>query len=298
MNCIGKDSTVGVIGLGIMGSSFASNLLNRGYQVHIHNRTKDKARQLIEKGATFHSTPRELASVSDIVMTSLTDQDAVDAVAFGDEGFLKGLKRGKMWIDLSTIDPVASVKHADIAKQASIQRLDAPVVGSKAAALSGDLIVLVGGSEETFSNASGFLNDVGKTVIYLGEDGNGHRMKLAVNLYLALVAESYSESLTLARKLGLEGKAFVDTINQTPHKNYFTEGKGPKIVAKDFQPNFTLDNLFKDLRLVNEQIKRTGADLPLTGTAIGQYADAVKGGQGKKDYSVIALEVQRKNGLE
>ena len=280
-----------------MGSSMASNLLSRGFKVHIFNRTEEKARPLIDKGAIFHYTPRELAAVSDLIMTSLTDHDAVDSVAFGEDGFLEGMRRGSLWIDLSTIDPASSIRHAEAARKAEVMRLDTPVVGSRDAALSGTLIVLVGGNEDVYRRAEGFLNEIGKTIIYLGEDGSGHKMKLAVNQYLALVAVSFSESLTLARKMGIEGKAFVDTINSTAHKNYFTEGKGPKIVAGDFEPAFSLDNIFKDLRLVNEQIKQAGATLPLTEMAIEQYSEAVGAGQGKKDFSVIAMEIQRRNGL-
>jgi 3-hydroxyisobutyrate dehydrogenase-like beta-hydroxyacid dehydrogenase len=102
---IDKKVVIGVIGLGIMGSSFASNLLSRSYNVHVYNRTKEKAQPLIEKGAVFHSTPRELASAADIIMTSLTDEVAVDSVAFGKDGLLEGAKKGSLWIDLSTIDP-------------------------------------------------------------------------------------------------------------------------------------------------------------------------------------------------
>jgi 3-hydroxyisobutyrate dehydrogenase-like beta-hydroxyacid dehydrogenase len=293
-----KNNVVGIVGLGIMGSSFASNLLSKGYEVHVYNRTKEKAQPLIDKGARYHPIPRDLAAISDILMTSLTDQDAVESVALGDEGFLAGMGKGKLWIDLSTIDPSASVRHSDLAKRAGIERLDAPVIGSKEAALSGSVTVLVGGDEEVFRKARTFLGQIGKTVIYLGAAGNGHRMKLAVNQYLGLVAVSFSESLTLARKMGLEEKTFVDTLNQTPHRNYFTESKGPRIVARDFEPAFSLDNILKDMRLVDEQMKRTGAHLPLTDLAIREYADAVSEGEGAEDFSVIAMDVLRKNGLD
>jgi 3-hydroxyisobutyrate dehydrogenase-like beta-hydroxyacid dehydrogenase len=251
----------------------------------------------VENGATFHPTPRELASASDIIMTSLTDQNAIDAVAFGDKGFIGGAKKGALWIDMSTIDPSASIKHAKAAKQADMQRLDTPVVGSKDLAEKGELIVLVGGDQQVFRMHEGFLKELGNTAIYLGADGNGHKMKLAVNLYLGLIAGSFSESLALSGKLGLDPKAFVETINQTPHSNYFTKGKGPKIVEGDYEPAFSLNNLFKDLRLVNEQVDRTGAKLPMTEVAIKEFSEAVQDGEGQKDFSVIALETLRKNGL-
>ncbi len=292
-----KKAIVGVIGLGVMGSAFASNLLSRGYSVHVYNRTAEKARPLVEKGATFHSTPGELASAADIVMTSLTDENAVDSVAFGKDGLLNGAKKGSLWIDLSTIDPSASLRHSEAAKQAGLERLDTPVVGSKDLASKGELIILVGGSHEVFQKYEKLLNELGKTIIYLGADSNGHRMKLAVNLHLGLLAVSFSEALAFSQKLGFDTKTFVETINNTPIRNYISQGKGPKIVEANFEPAFSLNNLFKDLRLINEQITKTGAILPMTKTAIEEYSKAVRNGDGQKDFSVIALEIQRENGL-
>lgn len=294
---IDKKAVIGVIGLGIMGSSFASNLLSRGYNVHVYNRTKEKAQPLIEKGAIFHSTPRELASVADIIMTSLTDETAVDSVAFGKDGLLDGAKKGTLWIDLSTIDPSASIKHSEAAKQVGLDRLDTPVVGSKDLASKGELIILVGGSHKVFEKYEKFLKELGKSIIYLGADGNGHKMKLAINLHLGLLAESFSEALAFSQKLGFDTKTFVETINKTPIGNYISQGKGPRIVEGNFEPAFSLNNLFKDLRLINAQIAKTRAVLPMTKVAIEEYSRAVENGEGQKDFSVIALEIQRKNGL-
>src|SRR5450759_1787875 len=190
-----RNSTVGVIGLGLMGSAFASNLLLRGHEVHVYNRTAQKAEPLVAKGAVLHPSAKGLASSVDIVMTSLTDQDAIDSVAFGEDGFLNSMRKGSLWIDLSTIDPTASVRHAKAARKAGVDRLDAPVVGSEDLASSGELVILVGGSNEVFRKYQNFLNELGKTVSYLGTDGNGHKMKLDVNLYLGLIGESFSEAL-------------------------------------------------------------------------------------------------------
>lgn len=256
-----------------------------------------KAQPLVEKGAIFHSTPRELASVADIIMTSLTDEAAVDSVAFGKDGLLDGVKKGSLWIDLSTIDPSASIKHSEAAKQAGLDRLDTPVVGSKDLASKGELIILVGGSHEVFEKYEKFLKELGKSIIYLGADGNGHKMKLAINLHLGLLAESFSGALAFSQKLRFDTKTFVETINKTPIGNYISQGKGPKIVAGNFEPVFSLNNLFKDLKLINAQITKTGAILPTTKVAIEEYSRAVQNGEGQKDFSVIALEIQRKNGL-
>lgn len=247
---IDRKVTVGMIGLGIMGSSFAFNLLSRVYNVHVYNRTVEKAQPLVEKGAIFQSTPQELASVADIIMTSLTDEAAVDSVAFGKDGFLKG-----------------------------------------------ELIVLVGGNHEVFERYERFLKELGKSIIYLGEDDNGHKMKLAINLHLGLLAESFSEALVFSQKLGFDTRTFVETINKTPIGYYVPQGKGSKIVEGNFEPAFSLNNLLKDLRLINAQITKTRAMLPMTKVAIEEYSGAMENDEGQKDFSVIALEIQRKNGL-
>jgi 3-hydroxyisobutyrate dehydrogenase-like beta-hydroxyacid dehydrogenase len=289
--------TVGIIGSGVMGSAFATNLLSKGYEAHVYNRTRERAQPLVEKGAIPHSTPRELASRVDIVLTSLTDHTAIDSVAFGSDGFLDAMKKGCLWIDLSTIDPRASVRHSEAARRAGIKRLDAPVVGSREAAARGELVILVGGSEQVFGSHESFLKELGKTVLYLGGDGSGHRMKLVINLYLGLAAESFSEVLVLARKLGFDAKTFVETFNRTPHRSYFSEGKGPKIAEGNFEPAFSLDNLLKDLKLADEQAEETGALLPVSKVAMNVYVEAAKDGHGKRDFSVVALELERKNGL-
>jgi 3-hydroxyisobutyrate dehydrogenase-like beta-hydroxyacid dehydrogenase len=148
--------------------------LSRGYNVHVYDGTEEKAKPLLKKGVIFYSTPRELALVTDIIMTSLIDQNAIGNVAFGEDGFLKGANSSCLWIDLIKIDPLASIRHSEVAKQTGLERLDTTSIASKDLALKGDLIVLVGGSREVFQKYEVFLNDVGKTVTYLGADGNGH----------------------------------------------------------------------------------------------------------------------------
>jgi 3-hydroxyisobutyrate dehydrogenase-like beta-hydroxyacid dehydrogenase len=289
--------TVGVIGLGLMGNAFASNLLSRGFKVHVYNRTRQKAGPLVTQGAIFHPSAKELASAVDIVLTSLTDHNAIDSVAIGENGFLNSMRKGSLWIDLSTIDPAASVRHAEAAKKATVDRLDAPVVGSEDLASRGELVILVGGNEEVFQKYQNFLNELGKTIAYLGPDGNGHKMKLDVNLYLGLIGESFSEALVLSQKQGFDAKTFVEIINKTPHKNAFSEGKGPKIAAGNFDAAFSLNNLLKDLKLADKQASETGAVLPMSKVALTEYSKVAESGEGDKDFSVIALHLERANKL-
>ncbi len=292
-----KPREVGVIGLGNMGSAFATNLLARGYKVHVYNRTQQKATPLKEKGAIVHSTPKELGSSVEVVITSLTDQNAIDQVAHGSDGFLSGLKQGALWIDMSTIDPDASIRHHREARERGIQRLDAPVSGGPGQASKGEVMVLIGGSEDLFKRYQSFLNELGKTVVYLGPDGSGHKMKLVVNMYMGLIANSFSEALVLSKKFGFQPKTFVETINKTNHKNGFTETKGPKVAEGKFDPTFSLNNLLKDLRLAHEQAKKNSATLPLGEASLEKYTRASNSGLGQKDFSAIAQEIAKDNGL-
>src|SRR5271169_140992 len=141
-----ENMTIGVIGLGLMGSAFASNLLSRGYNVHVYNRTRQKAEPLVAKGAILHLSTKDLASSVDIVLTSLTDESVIESLALGETGFLNSMKKGSVWIDVSTIDPTSSIRFTELAKESSVDRLDAPVVGSEDLASKGELMILVGGS--------------------------------------------------------------------------------------------------------------------------------------------------------
>src|SRR5256885_692370 len=129
---------VGILGLGKMGSAFATNLLSKRNEVHVYNRSKDRLRGLIAKGAVAHPSPIELGKSVDVVITSLPDQNVVDSMIMGDNGALRGMKKGALWIEMSTIDPDASIRQAEQAKRAGVQRVDAPVIGNPDMAAKGD----------------------------------------------------------------------------------------------------------------------------------------------------------------
>jgi 3-hydroxyisobutyrate dehydrogenase-like beta-hydroxyacid dehydrogenase len=288
---------VGVLGLGKMGSAIANNILSKEYELHVYNRTEQKASELKAKGALFHSTPRNLGESVDIAITSLIDHDAVEKVVYGENGLLKGLAKGSLWIDASTIDPDASKRHAHDSSLHGIERLDAPVSGSPERALQGKLVIYVGGVEDLFRKHEKFLSDIG-TPVYMGIDGNGHKMKLLINMYLGTMSVVFAEGLVLSEKMGFSPSVFVDTLNKTAHKSSFTENKGPKVAKGDFTATFTLDGMLKDMRLSDEQARKNGCVLPIASTAAQLFTAASNLGYGSKDFSAIALEIQRISGLK
>ena len=287
---------VAVLGLGLMGSELARNLLSKGNKVHGFNRTREKARPLVENGLVACPTPREAVEDAEVVITMLSDQDAVSEVAFGANGFLNVMKPGSLWVDMSTILPEKSVEHAHSCDAKGVQRLDAPVVGGPVRAFRGELLVIVGGRREVFEKHVAFLENFGR-VIYVGPFGAGHSMKLAFNLYLAVLSAGFSEALTLAQKLGLNGEDFVDVVNKTHQKNSYTEDKGPKVAKRDFTPTFTLEMMRKDLALVQEEQLIRRVSLPVTASVLELYTAAMNQGFSKLDYSSIAAMLEKMNGI-
>src|SRR5436309_1865826 len=284
---------VGILGLGKMGSAFALNLVSKGNEVHVYNRSKEKLRELISKGAIAHPSPYELGKSVEIVITSLTDQNAVDSVVMGNEGALRGMKKGTLWIEMSTIDPDASIRQAEEAKRAGIDRLDVPVIGNRNMAAEGRLSLLVGGDERDRE----FLNQLGSTVIYLGKPGSGHKMKLILNLHLGMIGLAFSEAFVLSQKLGFDPNVFVEAFNKTAQKNYFSEVKGPLIAQGDYTPLFTVNMLLKDLTLAENQATRQKVALLAGSLAKQLFTTGVNQGQGEMDFSSIAVTLQKLNGI-
>jgi 3-hydroxyisobutyrate dehydrogenase-like beta-hydroxyacid dehydrogenase len=289
---------VGILGLGKMGSAFATNLLSKRNEVHVYNRNKERLRGLVAKGAVAHPSPMELGKSVDIVITSLTDQDVVDSMVMGDNGALRGMKKGALWIEMSTIDPDASIKQAEQAKRAGVDRLDAPVIGNPNMAAEGHLSLLVGGDENVFEKNREILNQLGSTIIYLGKPGSGHKMKLILNLHLATIGLAFSEAFVLSQKLGFEPSVFVDAFNKTPHKNYFSDVYGPLIAKGDYSPLFTVNMLLKDLTLAENQATRQKVALPAGSLVKQLFTTSVNQGQGEMNLSSIALTMQRLNGID
>jgi 3-hydroxyisobutyrate dehydrogenase-like beta-hydroxyacid dehydrogenase len=208
------------------------------------------------------------------------------------------MKEGALWIEMSTIDPDASIRQAEQAKRADINRLDAPVIGNPNMAAEGRLSLLVGGNEGVFEKYREFLSQLGSTVIYLGKPGSGHKMKLILNLFLGTIGLAFSEAFVLSQKLGFEPNAFVDAFNKTPHKNYFSDVKGPLIAKGDYTPLFTVNMLLKDLTLAGNQATRQKVALPAGSLAKQLFTTSVNQGQGEMDFSSIALTMQKLNGIE
>jgi 3-hydroxyisobutyrate dehydrogenase/glyoxylate/succinic semialdehyde reductase len=278
---------IGFIGLGIMGSRMASNLLDKGFDLILYNRTRDKANELLEKGAKWADSPKELAQKADIVFTMLANPEIVEKLATGEEGFLSGMREGALWVDSSTVNPSFSRKMAQEAFTRGLRFLDAPVTGSLKPAELGELVFLVGGNEEDLEEVRPYLNAMGKSIQHLGENGKGSSMKIIINLMLAQNMAVFSEAVSLGEALGLEKEMVMETILNGPTAAPSLKLKKDKILSNQFDPEFPLEHIQKDLQLVSISAFEKNLAMPVANVTKEVYALAKQQGLSKKDFSAI-----------
>lgn len=288
---------VGVAGLGLMGSGIATRLVSTGHAVSVFNRNSTKAKQF-SSNAAVAASPKELADGCDLVITVVTDFDAVKQVLLGDSGVIRSGNNNLIVADASTISPLQSAHCAQELRKAGIEMLGMPVMGGPAAAEAGDLVPMVAGSRRAFEKARPIIDKLGRT-FYVGErDGTANAIKLALNLNIALVASAVSEGITLARGCGIDPSIFVQILNSTYFKTGLSEKKGPKMVKNDFTPSFHLKNMLKDLGLAASTAQAAGITLPQTALAQQIFTAANNSGFSDQDYTSICAFLAKINGMD
>jgi len=288
---------VGVAGLGLMGSSIATRLVNTDHKVSVYNRNREKTKKFA-KTATVVASPKELADSCDIVITIVTDFQAVKDVLLGKDGVIETTNLNVIVADVSTISPSQSDHCAQALRKAGIEMLGMPVMGGPALAEIGGLVPMVAGSRQAFEKARPVIEKLGKA-FYVGEkDGSANVIKLALNLNIALVASAVSEGITLAKGCGIDPSIFVQILNSTYFKTGLSEKKGPKMVENDFTPSFHLKNMLKDIELANVTAQAAGITLPQTSLAQQVFSAANNTGFSDLDYTSICAFLARINGME
>lgn len=277
---------VGIVGTGLLGNAVGLNLLKRGHTVTAYNRTKSKTKQLEENGAKIVDTPKKVSENSDVVFSIVKNADAVRKVAFGDDCIACGKHDGLIVCDMSTINPISSKEIAAEYAKRGVAFLDTPVMGGPNVAITGDLVMMIGGEKSTFERCQKLFEEIANKVFYLGPSGTAHSVKLAMNLQIAMLALAISEGITLARAAKIEPEVFLQILNSTYFKTGMSETKAYKMLKQDYNPTFTLSNLKKDLDTINEAAKVFGVNLPMATKANQVYEDAEKE-FGNLDYTAI-----------
>lgn len=284
---------VGFLGVGIMGSGMCKRLLGAGFQLTVYNRTPGKTRELISLGAVEAKTAAEAVSESDVSITMLGDPSSVKEVILEKGGVLEGIKKGSYHIDMTTIDPNTSRRLWNAFYQKGTHFIEAPVTGSKMAAANGELVLMVGGEESDLEKVLPVLKPLSKKIIHMGEVGKGSLMKLVNNLSMAGAMEAFFEGFTLGRKAGLSPEKILEVLNSSALSSPLLKVKGEAALKKDFETQFSLKHMAKDIRLAITEARRLDVPLPVTSVVDGLFDIAMAEELGNLDFSSLVQVVER-----
>ena len=267
---------IGFIGTGIMGRSMAGHLLAAGHELHVFNRTREKAQPLLAAGAHWHDDPGSVAAASDLVITMLGLPADVEAVYFGSvaadttalsAGLLDRARPGTLLIDMTTSSPALAARIAAAAAARGLAAIDAPVSGGDVGARNATLVIMAGGDAAAFARARPVLDRLGKSVTLLGPAGAGQRCKLANQIAVAVGMVAWCEALAHARAGGLDPAAVQQVISGGAAGSWALTNLAPRSLAGDFAPGFLVRHLVKDIRIARACAEENGLELPGLATA-------------------------------
>jgi 3-hydroxyisobutyrate dehydrogenase-like beta-hydroxyacid dehydrogenase len=259
-------TTLGFVGLGHMGGNMAARLLAAGYTVYGESLDRPDAQDLLDAGLGWRDTPREIAEAADVVFTSVPNDDVLDSVASGPDGILAGLTEQKIWIDMSTVSPRASRDVAKRVQARGAAMLDAPVSGSVPQVQSGTLTIMVGGDEQAYARVEPILRELGSPT-YIGENGQGLVLKLAINISLAVQMLAFAEGLVLADRAGIDRKRAVDVMTQSPIGSPMLKARAALVLDLPDEAWFDVSLMQKDIVLALDTARQLSVPLPTAATA-------------------------------
>ncbi|HWF54924.1 MAG TPA: NAD(P)-dependent oxidoreductase [Solirubrobacteraceae bacterium] len=281
-----KKETIAVLGAGgIMGLPIARNLARAGFDLRAWNRSHEKAAPLADDGACLCASPAEATTGADIVLTMLADADAVLHVI---KDALQGVGENAVWMQMSTIGESGTERCAELARERGIAFVDAPVLGTKAPAEQGKLVILASGPEALKDRLQPIFDVVGQRTLWVGQAGAGTRLKLATNAWVLTVVEGGAETLALAAGMGIDPRLVLEAISGGALDLPYLQMKGTAMIERDFTPSFSLALAAKDAALMEEAAERHGLDLPLIRTIRDRLAEGVER-HGDKDMSATYL---------
>src|SRR5712671_139623 len=278
---------IGFIGLGIMGSRMAANLQKHGYSLVVFNRTRAKAELLLGPCGTFSDSPANLAEQVDVLFTMLPDPDAVEQVALGANGFLDHLRSNALWVDCSSVNPSFSKNMAAEAARREIHFVDAPVTGSALPAAEAKLIFWVGANTADLERIRPLLLSMGNKIVHAGGHGMGTSMKMVVNLLLGTGMAAFAEAMALGEGLGISQKMLFDSLLGAPTVAPFLASKREKIESGNYDAEFPLRWMQKDMHLASVSAYESGVAMPLSNAAKELYRLAMREGYAIQDFSAI-----------
>ena len=288
---------IGLIGLGIMGKPMAKNLLKAGYELVVNDRNQASIDEVVAAGASY-ATQAEIGESCDVVLTMLPNSPQVKEVMLGDDGVAAHMKAGSTFIDMSSINPVASKEIAAVLEAKGIDMLDAPVSGGEPKAIDGTLSFMVGGKQEVFDKFKDLLGAMGASVVRCGDVGAGNTTKLANQIIVACNIQALAEALTLAQEAGVDPELVFQAIRGGLAGSTVMEAKAPMMIAGNDKPGFKIDLHIKDLNNALDCAHTVGSPLPMTAAVQEVMQWLHNNGCGQNDHSAIAKYYEKLTGIQ
>jgi 2-hydroxy-3-oxopropionate reductase len=283
---------IGFIGLGIMGSPMAGQLIKGGHRVHLYSRS-GVPQALVDAGGGSCASPKEVAQKSEIVITMVPDTPHVESVLFGENGVAHGLTRGKTVVDMSSISPLATKEFAKKIAALGCDYLDAPVSGGEVGAKAASLTIMVGGSEAAFARVKPLFELMGKNITLVGGNGDGQTTKVANQIIVALTIEAVGEALLYASKAGADPAKVRQALMGGFASSRILEVHGERMVKRTFAPGFRIELHQKDLNLALSTGRQLGVALPNTATAQELFNACAANGFAALDHSALVRALER-----
>ncbi len=288
---------VGFIGLGVMGAPMARHLLAAGFPLTVHSRSSPPVDALVAEGAASASTPAEVASASDVVVTMVPDTPDVELVLFGGSGVAEGARPGSLVIDMSTIDPLATRRYAERLAQTDVAMLDAPVSGGEVGAKAGTLSIMAGGPEAAFARARPLLEAMGSTIVHVGPSGAGQVAKACNQLVIASAVEAVGEAFVLAAKAGVDPTKVREALLGGFASSKVLDLHGQRMLDAAFEPGFRSALMAKDGRIVLSAADGVGAPIPAFRAVAERLEAMLPAGRGDLDYAALVTLLEDEAGV-
>ena len=288
-----KEKKIGWIGTGLMGNPMVKHLLKAGYTVGVHNRTKEKATDLIEMGCTWYDTPSDLAANAEIVVTIIGFPKDVEECYFGEQGIFKTIQPGTILIDMTTTKPSLAIKIAEQASMVDAEFIDAPVSGGQLGAINGNLSIMMGGKKEVVDTMLPLFQAFGKNMVYQGKAGAGQHTKMCNQITIAGTLIGVCEGLIYGVKAGLNLNSMLESITKGAAGCWSLDVLAPKIVKGDYSPGFSIDNFVKDLTIALEEAEAMRLSLPGLALVKQLYISIQAMGKGSSGNQALYLALEK-----
>ncbi len=266
------NTVIGFIGIGVMGKSMARNLMNKGYTVIVYNRTKEKAEDLVQEGAAWADSPKEVAEKANVIITIVGYPKDVEEVYLGENGIITNGKENTYLIDMTTSTPSLAKRLYEEAKSKGIHALDAPVSGGDIGAREAKLSIMVGGDKEAYEDVLPIFEILGTNIVYQGPAGSGQHTKMCNQIAIASNMIGVCEAMVYAEKTGLNPENVLKSISTGAAGSFSLSNLAPRMIKGDFDPGFYIKHFIKDMRIAMEEAEKMGMDTPGLALAESLYS--------------------------